>query len=77
MSYTQFTIYIGCYIDEFIDSQDYHELHVDFIPTFILAHYWRWINKDPNYKPTRSKALTLESLALRYIHKLLVHTISG
>ena len=25
----------------------------------------------------RSKALTLESLALRYMHKLLVHTISG
>ena len=44
---------------------------------FILAHYERWINKDLNYEPTRLKALTLESPAFHYIHKLLAHSING
>ena len=77
MSYTQFTMYIGLYTDEFMDSQDYRELQVDFAPAFILAHYRRRISRDLNYEPMRSKASTLKSLALYYIHKLLVHTISG
>ena len=77
MSYTQFAIYIGLYTNEFMDSQEYQELQVDFNPSFILAHYWRRISKDLNYEPSRSKASTLESPTLRYIHKLLVHMISG
>ena len=77
MCYNQFVIYMGLYIDEFVESQDYHEIQVDFTPTFILAHYWRWINRDLNYESTRSKASTLESPFLRYIYKLLVHTING
>ena len=77
MSYTQFAIYIGLYTDEFVDSQDYHELQVNFTVAFILAHYWRQINKDLNYELMRSKASTLESSAFCYIYKLLVHTING
>ena len=50
---------------------------MDFTPAFILAYYQRWINRDLNYEPMRSKALTLEPPALRYIHKLLVYMISG
>ena len=63
MSYIQFAVYMGLYTNEFMDSQDYHEIQVDFAPTFILAHYWRWIGRDLNYESTKLKALTLESLA--------------
>ena len=77
MSYTQFSIHMGLYLNEYMDSQDYQDLQVDFAPMFILAHYWRKINQEHNYEAIRSKALTLWSLTLKYLHKLLVHTIGG
>ena len=77
MNYTQFIVYMGLYTDEFMDLQDYHKLQVTFTPAFILAHHWRWINRDLNDEPMRSKASTLDYPALYYIHNILVDNISG
>ena len=50
---------------------------MDFAFAFILAHYWKAIDCEPNYKAMGFKALMLQSLTLIYLQKLLVHTISG
>ena len=76
-SYTQFSIDCGFYTKEFTQTDAYRELQVDWPSNFNDQQYWRSISREMEYAPTTSKASRLCHPELRYVHKLLVHTITG
>lgn len=42
-----------------------------------LEDAWRWLNTSPTYDPRQTKATTLRTLTLQYIHFVLSHTLTG
>ena len=77
MSYTQFSIYMGLYAEEFVYTPEYSQLATRFPRDSPPLRYWRQISREHAYDPSRSKGSTLHSPALRVVHRLLAQTVNA
>lgn len=76
MSYTTFSLHLALYDWEFVQTLDYEALEMYQPLGFPRQTRWCNINQEPHYHSKRSKASTLRSPALGYIHALLCKTLT-
>lgn len=76
MSYTTFSLHLALYDWEFVQTLDYEALEMYQPLVFPQQTRWCNINQEPHYHSKRSKASTLRSPALGYIHALLCKTLT-
>ena len=77
LSYTQFSVHMGLYTEEFVSSPAYRQLATCFPRRESMSAYWWQVSRGPEYAPTRSKGSTLRSPVLRYMHRLLAQSINA
>ncbi|KAH1129454.1 hypothetical protein J1N35_000832 [Gossypium stocksii] len=71
----KFGVALGLYTEEFMDGKDLSELHRHIY--YSPSTCWRaLVPVSATYDPSRSKAIAL-SPSLRYLHAILVHTLTG
>lgn len=77
MNLIEFSIRMGIYDAEFIRTPTYDALLVVRPGEESQEDCWQWLSMDSRYDPQRSKATSLRSPVLRFIHSLLSHTLTG
>lgn len=76
MSLTDFCIQLGLYDAEFTRTPTYDALQISRLGGESLEDAWRQLSTNPTYDPCRTKATTLRSPTLKYIHFILSHTLT-
>lgn len=77
MSLTDLFVQLGLYEAEIARTPEYDALVISKPAGESLEDALRQLNTAPAYDPRRIKATTLRTLALRYIHFVLNHTLIG
>jgi len=77
MSLTEFSIHLGLYNADFTRTPEYDALLTSRPPGESMVAAWRRIGKTKEYDPRQTKATSLVSPAVRYMHYMLSHTITG
>lgn len=78
ISCVEFTLYMGLYDHEYTTTGEYQHHH--FFPCLGECdnHHWRRLSTDSsNFTPNASKASSLQSLTLLFVHTLLSGTVTG
>lgn len=68
---------VGIYNAKFTQTPAYDSLLIARPPGEPQEDCWRWLSMYQSYDPRRSKAISLHSPFLRYIHSLLSHIVTG
>lgn len=77
MSLTEFSFWLGHYNVEFTRTPAYDSLMISRSSGESQEDAWQRLSTNPVYDPRKSKTMTLRSPALRYIHFILNHTLTG
>lgn len=77
ISLIEFSVHLGLYDSEFTWTLNYEELLIYRPPGDFLEEAWWRLSTALVYDPHLTKATNLRSLALRYIHYILSHSLTG
>lgn len=71
MSVTQFLVRFWLYSDDYIDSQEYAQLKMDYPQGLTPQHAYRMLCCEGQYKLEISRATSLSRMLYRYIYAVL------
>lgn len=77
MTMTQFSILLGLYDKDYIHTEEYAQLPIDYPPSLTQGHAFRVMCGDRQYDPRHSKATSLTHPSYRYIHVILSRSVTG
>lgn len=77
MSLIEFLVHLGLYDSELTQTPAYDELLISRPPGDSVKKAWSQLSTVAIYDPNWTKATTLRSLLLRYIHYFLSHSLTG
>lgn len=77
MSLTKFAIHFGLYDEAFTQTPEYNTLLIERPADEPMETCWSRLSTSGDYDPRRTKATSLRSPSLRYIHYLLSHILTG
>lgn len=77
MSLTEFSFKLGLYDEALARTPEYEALLIELLAEESLESCWHHLGTTSGYDLCRLKATSLWSPALRYIHYLLSHSLTG